>query len=83
MDLEKLTYEIQKLQFAAVELNLYLDNFPNNKKAKEDYQQVSKKLNELIKEYEICYGPLKNLGAAYIQNPEKWVNQPWPWELCD
>ena len=45
MDVQKLTYEIQKLQFAAVELNLYLDNFPNNKKAKEDYQQVSKKLN--------------------------------------
>lgn len=82
MNIDELMYEIQKLQFAAVELNLYLDNFPNNKQACEDYQQVSKRLNALIKEYEIHYGPLKNLGAAYIQNPEKWTSQPWPWELC-
>ncbi len=82
MNFEQLSLEIQKLQFTAVELNLYLDNFPNNKQAKEDYQQVSKRLNELVKEYEKCYGSLKNFGAAYIQNPEKWTNQPWPWELC-
>lgn len=83
MSLEELDFKIKKLQFAAVELNLYLDNFPNNKQAKENYQQVSKMLNRMINEYEIQYGPLKNFGAAYIQNPEKWTNQPWPWELCN
>ncbi|MBE6063108.1 MAG: spore coat protein CotJB [Clostridium butyricum] len=82
MSFKELSCEIQKLQFAAIELNLYLDNFPNNKQAKENYQQVSAKLNELVIEYEKQYGPLKNFGAAYVQNPEKWVNQPWPWELC-
>ena len=34
--------EIKKYQFYAVELNLYLDNFPNNKKATNDYKIISK-----------------------------------------
>ena len=33
--------DIQKLQFYAVELNLYLDNFPENRKATEDYKEIS------------------------------------------
>lgn len=40
--------DIQKLQFYAVELNLYLDNFPENRKATEDYKEISSKLSELI-----------------------------------
>ena len=40
--------EIKKYQFYAVELNLYLDNFPNNSKATNDYKIVSKKLDNLI-----------------------------------
>ena len=51
MKKSELMINIQMMQFVAVELNLYLDNFPNNKEAKEDYQQVSKKLDKLIKEY--------------------------------
>lgn len=82
MDCEKLTREIQKLQFYAVELNLYLDNFPGNKKATEDYEKVSKKLDKLVKIYETTYGPLKNFGAAYEENPKKWTSDPWPWENC-
>lgn len=82
MKKSELMINIQMMQFVAVELNLYLDNFPNNKEAKEDYQQVSKKLDKLIKEYECNYGPLRNFGDAYLENPSKWVNCPWPWENC-
>ena len=82
MKLDKLEFEMQKLQFCAVELNLYLDNFPNNKQAKEDYQEISKRLDQLVYEYEKNYGPMRNFGAAYIENPEKWTRQPWPWENC-
>jgi len=80
MNLNELMCEIQQLQFSAVELNLYLDNFPNNKRATEDYQKVSKELDKLINEYETCYGPIRNFGSAYVENPNKWTNQPWPWE---
>lgn len=73
--------DIQKLQFYAVELNLYLDNFPENKEAKKDYKEISEKLSEAIKKFETEYGPLRNFGDAYIENPELWINQPWPWEI--
>lgn len=80
MSLNKLINSIQKLQFAAVELNLYLDNFPNNKEAKKKYEEISCKLNELINIYETKYGPIRNFGAAYVVDPISWTKQPWPWE---
>lgn len=77
----ELLNSIQKIQFYAVELNLYLDNFPNDKEVISDYKEVSRKLDALISEYELKYGPIRNFGDAYVENPLEWVNQPWPWEI--
>ncbi|MBP1889364.1 spore coat protein JB [Clostridium moniliforme] len=74
--------DIRKYLFYAVELNLYLDNFPNNRKAIEDYEEISTNLSCLISEYEKKYGPLTNFGSAFVENPKAWVNNPWPWENC-
>ena len=71
---------IRKLQFFAIDLNLYLDNFPNCKDAIDDYKLISSKLIKLIWDYEQSYGPLSNFGSAYIQNPDAWIDTPWPWE---
>ena len=71
---------IRKLQFFAIDLNLYLDNFPNCKDAIDDYKLISSKLRKLIWDYEQSYGPLTNFGSAYIQNPDAWIDTPWPWE---
>ena len=35
---------IRKLQFFAIDLNLYLDNFPNCKDAIDDYKLISSNL---------------------------------------
>ena len=43
--------EIKQYQFYAIELNLYLDNFPENLKATNDFKVISKKLNNLIMYY--------------------------------
>lgn len=75
-----LLVEIMKYIFYAVELNLYLDNFPNNTEATEDYRNISAKLDELVRKYEKQYGPLTNFGSASYENPKAWVNCPWPWE---
>lgn len=77
----ELLNSIQKIQFYAVELNLYLDNFPNDKEATSDYKEISRKLDALISEYELKYGPIRSFGDAYVENPLEWVNQPWPWEI--
>ncbi|MBD7914195.1 spore coat protein CotJB [Clostridium sp. Sa3CUN1] len=72
--------KIYRLQFFIVDLNLYLDNFPTCEKAKSDYENISCELKKTIWDYEKEHGPLTNFGSAYFQNPEKWVNSPWPWE---
>ena len=77
---DELLRDIMKLQFYAVDLNLYLDNFPNNKEAVEDYKKVSYKLDELIKLYEKNNGALSNFGSAFYENPQCWTSSPWPWE---
>lgn len=80
MTREELKRKIQELEFAAVELNLYLDNHPNEQKALVDYNNISKDLGSLKKEYESKYGPLCNFGNAPSAYPWQWVNEPWPWE---
>ena len=73
-------HKIMKYQFIAIDLNLYLDNFPENMDATEDYKIISSKLSALMAEYEQEYGPLRNFGDAFSENPCGWVNSPWPWE---
>ncbi|MBC5627738.1 spore coat protein CotJB [Clostridium sp. NSJ-6] len=80
MNENELLYKIMKYIFSAVELNLYLDNFPTNQKAIDDYNELSRKIGFLVCKYEKCYGPLTNFGTASIENPEKWTSNPWPWE---
>ena len=80
MSPRELLNSIRIYQFCAVELNLFLDNFPDDKNAKEDYNKVSCKLTSLINEYEKNCGPLTNFGSAFYENPKAWVSEPWPWE---
>lgn len=80
MNEHELKNNIMKYAFFALDLNLYLDNFPDNKEATEDFKEVSSRLRALMNKYEKTYGPLINAGFAYEQNPEKWCEQPWPWE---
>ena len=80
MTREEHLMQIQKLLFVNLDLNLYLDNFPECEKAKKDFNKYSKELKSSIWEYEKAHGPLTNFGSAYFQNPMDWVESPWPWE---
>lgn len=73
--------QIQELDFAAIDLNLYLDTHPNDKKALHDYNCLTQKLRVLRNEYQRIYGPLVNFGFAPSQYPWRWINDPWPWEI--
>ena len=42
MNSYSLMNNIRMLQFAAIELNLYLDNFPENKEATKKYKEMRK-----------------------------------------
>ena len=80
MNREELIRAIQEYEFAAIELNLYLDNFPRCKDALEDYNYITRELNKLKGEYEKFFGPLKNFGEDMSDFPWQWVDEPWPWE---
>lgn len=80
LDKDEMLRNVMKYQFYATDLNLYLDNFPDNVEAAEDYGKVLSKLACYVYDYEDEYGPLINFGEFGLENPSKWVNQPCPWE---
>ena len=75
---EKMMLEIQKYCFAAHEMNLYLDLYPDDIQAIGIYNQYKDQENRLIKEYENKYGVIcLDINEEYIWN---WNKSPWPWE---
>ncbi len=71
---------IDALCFALIDLNLYLDVFPNDKNAVDMFNQYRVQKNELQKQYENKYGPLVLTSDAINTYPWAWDNKPWPWE---
>lgn len=76
----ELLRRIQQLEFAAVDLNLFLDNHPTNKKAIEDFNKFTEELMRLKKEYERNFRMLANFGLSKADPSWSWVDEPWPWE---
>lgn len=76
---QKLLLDIMENCFYAHELNLYLDNFPNDKDKIKLFNKYSEKSNNLIKEYSKKYEPL-TLSDNLEVVPFGWEESPWPWE---
>ncbi|OEF99748.1 hypothetical protein BHF71_07610 [Vulcanibacillus modesticaldus] len=75
-----LLYKLQDLEFAALELKLYLDTHPNDKKAQQDFTNLTYQIMQLMPEVERYYGPLTQYGFSK-ENPARWIKDPWPWEI--
>ena len=71
---------IRKLQFFAIDLNLYLDNHPEDKNAVCLYNSLGAQFEQAVKAYEKKYGPLMNFGHSSSDCPFQWVDDPWPWQ---
>lgn len=72
--------KIQELEFAVIELNLFLDTHPSHQQALADYNRLTQELMNAKIMYERQYGPLTNFGYAPSQYPWQWALTPWPWE---
>jgi len=72
--------DIDALGFAMVDLNLYLDVFPNDKDKIDLYNQYRKEKESMIKEYESKYGPITPDSDSLNSYPWAWDNMPWPWD---
>ena len=77
-DREMLLRKISTYQFAALDLQLYLDTHPDDGKAIEKLNMFKAKAAPLIEDYEKKYGPLKK--SANEGNNWSWIKAPWPWE---
>jgi spore coat protein JB len=76
---EMMLKKLYALDFAIVELNLYLDTHPYD-------AEVSKKRNEYMKErdalreiYQKKYAPLTS--GDNTGNRWDWISSPWPWDI--
>lgn len=83
MTRKALMRRIQEVEFAALDLNLYLDTHPENMEALMEYNRYACELEQLKKMYEMKYGPLFNFGFSPSQYPWRWINDPWPWEKVE
>lgn len=77
---QKLLLDIMENCFYAHELNLYLDNFPNDKDRINLFNKYNKKTDELVNEYNEKYEPLTLSGNSLNEVPWMWEDSPWPWE---
>lgn len=73
--------EIQKIGFAAYEVSLYLDVYPEDKDAIKAYSYYRIEEERLTREYENAYGPLSLCAPENDTYPWSWVKGPWPWEV--
>lgn len=78
---EALLYQIMQYKFALIDLNLYLDNYPNNQELIKLYNKYLNIEKQMCDKYESKYGPL-TLNSDYLnKNTWVWKNSPWPWEV--
>ena len=72
--------DIDSLCFALVDLNLYLDVYPDDKNIINLFNQYRKEKDSIIKDYEKRYGPLTLDSESLKSYPWAWNNMPWPWD---
>lgn len=74
--------EVQALDFALVELGMYLDTHPDDTDAIMLFRQYAKAYEEKKAAYEEAYGPLK-MSSAGKGDRWNWIDNPWPWDYSD
>lgn len=79
-DQQKLFLEFSKMAFAAHELNLYLDNFPNDSSIIRLFNDYREKANMLGQEYQKKYDAITITDSIQNTTPFVWESEKWPWE---
>mgnify|MGYP004458704663 CR=1 FL=1 len=75
----ELLLNVDQTTFAAHELKLYLDVYPNDTNMINLYNEYQKIASEQIKAYERKYGPLL-ADSPSANNSFSWEAYSWPWE---
>ena len=79
-DRNAMLMKLSELNFSALDLQLFLDTHPDDKKAIEHYNASVNAANKMRAEYEKAYGPLANFVTPSRPDEFTYINSPWPWE---
>lgn len=74
---EEMIKKIKEYKFSIIELGLYLDTHPDDKKALCMHKDYCNKYKMLTEQYQKVYGPLTIMFPC---NKWRWLEEPWPWE---
>ena len=66
---------IKSLNFAVIELGLYLNTHPDDERALCLHREYCKQLKDIKDKYQKVYGPL---SIYYPCNKWRWLEEPWP-----
>ena len=80
MDKDKMLYEIMALDFAMVDLKLYLDTHPTDTDAIDLFNNVAKKRKVMVDSFQSMYGPITAENYTHSEDMWDWVENPWPWD---
>lgn len=76
----ELLLNLNQTTFAAHDIKLYLDIFPNDKNMINLYNDYQQKADIALKEYERKYGPITS-NTLSQNNIFSWETYSWPWEM--
>lgn len=77
---EQALLNLNQMQFAMHDLNLYLDVFPDDRNMMNQFITFRNNYNRLLEEYENNYGAI-NINSSSLNNtPFGWVIEQWPWD---
>lgn len=81
MNRNELMQYISELEFALVDLNLYLDTHPDNAEALEMFTKLAATLKSLKADYAKKYAPITAMDVRN-ETPFEWVSSEhkWPWQ---
>ena len=77
---EDMLLQIMEYNFAIIDLQLYLDMYPNDRDALKLFNAYLNKKKDLTNMFEEKYGPLA-IDSEVQRNKWLWDNSPWPWEV--
>lgn len=77
---EALLQKLRQVDFAIYDTVLYLDAYPNCRKALSHYHSLVEMKIKLMAEYQAMHGPVTCFGNE-SRDSWDWTETPWPWEL--
>lgn len=79
MSRKALMNKVSALGLATHEAVLFLDTHPDCREAMEYFNASRHALDDAVREYEKCFGPLTAFSTD-TEDGWSWIKSPWPWD---